>query len=621
MLVTPTIYLSTKFSPLNPPDSPLRITANYQGIVLPALDILQELISEISVKTTWQQIQSADMISLYNTITGVTWWYYITSVPTMTSIDVAKLSIKLDGILSIGGFSNLEIIGGLTVRHHVTDDSFGMYTEEDELLTCHEPLVLDTNSSWSFSNYNHLYTMMESTIDLSDMGAGQNPPCTQWTDPTDPTVTVNVPATIPVTTPTAFSAKQYNTADVSLPSPGTQLFVSDVDGTVVSTVQEGSSRCRQISAESAIISQYQVPDTMVSIAYNAGNGSVSSVTGRTSTTPDSLTDLPFDFTDSGYTVQNQRVLYGDLCQYGIITSDGNIGLFNPEMIYDFNGALFPKLIFVTDPRANGRPYFRFEYYNHTKGEGDKFWINCLPGATWRQVPLIYNSASGELLNSQKYQYESLSKANEWYNSAYSRELGLKQKEINSFMGGGQQAFSGVLGVATSFGLGDPRGLGTDLSNVVTGITDAAFAKSIYDETKNRLQTQYDIAMDSGLVDYGTKQSVVVPTIQIPGDTKILRDIKGNGCLAFRYHPSMNDLQRHDKLLTMYGYKDETMLDNSMFSSRQYFNYIQAQGVEISNAIPTWLKAVIQSQFSTGMRIWHTVPNSSYYSNNPVVVTP
>ncbi len=619
MLVTPTIYLSTKFSPLNPPDSPLRVTANYQGITLPALDILQELISEISVRTTWQQIQSADMISLYNPTTGVTWWYYITSVPSMTSVDVARLSIKLDGILSIGGFPNLEIIGGLTVRHHVTDDSFGMYTEEDELLTCHEPLVLDTNSSWSFSSYDHLYTMMESTIDLSDMGTGTNPPCIQWVDPSDSSIVVNVPSTIPVTTPTSFSAKQYNTADVSLPSPGTQLFVSDVDGTVVSIVQEGSSRCRQISAESAIIAQYQVPDTMVSIAYNAANGSVYSVTGRTSTTPDSLTDLPFDFTDSSYTVQNSRVLYGNLCPYGIITSDGNIGLFNPEMIYDFNGALYPNLIFVTDPRANGRPYFRYEYYNQVQGTGDKFWINCLPGATWRQVPLIYNSASGELLNSQRYQYESLSKTNEWYNSAYSRELGLKQKEVNSVLDGIQQAASGGLGIVT--GIDNPGGIVTGLSNVISGISDSAFSRPIYDETRTRLQNQYDIAMESGLVDYATKQSVVVPTIQIPGDTKILRDIKGNGCLAFRYHPSMNDLERHDKILTMYGYKDETILDNSMFNSRQYFNYIQANGVEISNAIPTWLKAVIQNQFSTGMRIWHTIPDTTYYTNNPVVVTP
>lgn len=609
MLVTPTIYSGTKFSPTNPPDSPSIITNNYVGVTLPQLDILQEVIGEISVKATWQQIQDADILSLYNTVTGDTWWYYIISVPVMTSIDVAKLSIQIDGILSVGGFSALNIIGGITIRHHVVDDNFGEYTEPDPLLICREPLILELNDNWSFSDYDHVYTIMESTVNLADMGQGTNPPSEKWVDPNDSTIEVIVPKTLPVTSPTDFSAKQYNTADIDIPSPGTGFFVSTVDGTALSIIQTGSARCRDISAESAIVSQYQVPDKMVSIAYNVGTGLITKITGRTSTSPDNINHLPYDFSGAGYTVRNKRLLYGDLCKYGIITTDGNMALYNPEEIYDFNGSTYPTLIFVTDPRPSGRPYFRFEYYNREQGQGDAFWINCLPGAPWRQVPLIYNTPSGVELTNNRYMLQSSSIYQQYMNTRFQEQTKILTDEMQDRVGGVTGFIKGIGQIFS--GEGDPfTGLGKNF--ISSGV-----ATEVADERRNLRENAYYLDMASGLAENAIANNVVVPTIQLPGDTKILRDIKGNGCLVYRYHPSQADIERQDKILTMYGYKDSTILETSFFNNRQKFNYIQATGVEIGNDIPSWHKAIIAQQFLQGMRIWHVLPDTSHYANNPV----
>lgn len=627
MLVTPTIYSGTKFSPTNPPDSPAIITNNYVGVTLPQLDILQEVIGEISVKATWQQIQDADILSLYNTVTGDTWWYYITSVPLMTSIDVARLSIQIDGILSVGGFSALNILGGITIRHHVVDDNFGEYTEPDPLLICREPLILELNDGWSFSDYDHVYTIMESTVNLADMGQGVNPPSEKWVDPNDSSIEVIVPKTIPVTNPTDFSAKQYNTADIAIPSPGTGFFVSTVDGTALSIIQTGSARCRDISAESAIVSQYQVPDKMVSIAYNVGTGLITQITGRTSTSPDNISHLPYDFSGAGYTVRNRRLLYGDLCKYGIITTDGNMALYNPEEIYDFNGSTYPTLIFVTDPRPSGRPYFRFEYYNREQGEGDAFWINCLPGAPWRQVPLIYNTPSGVELTNNRYALVSSNIYQQYKNTQWQAGVGIYSGALSTVQGGASNIASRLsdyaegYGVAANGGINRSSNIALELINTPISLMQSgvgiATAKDIKEEKINLRENAYYLDMASGLAENAIANEVVVPTIQLPGDTKILRDIKGNGCLVYRYHPSQADIERQDKILTMYGYKDSTILETSFFNNRQKFNYIQATGVEVGNNIPSWHKAIIAQQFLQGMRIWHVLPDTSHYANNPI----
>ena len=68
---------------------------------------------------------------------------------------------------------------------------------------------------------------------------------------------------------------------------------------------------------------------------------------------------------------------------------------------------------------------------------------------------------------------------------------------------------------------------------------------------------------------------------------------------------------------MYGYAQSKPLEKSDFTNRRYFNYVQADGVNVGGNIGLRIREMIAQQLSGGVRIWHTLPNPSYYNNNPI----
>ena len=129
-----------------------------------------------------------------------------------------------------------------------------------------------------------------------------------------------------------------------------------------------------------------------------------------------------------------------------------------------------------------------------------------------------------------------------------------------------------------------------------------------------------------LMELNLANSVVVPTVNFPYNSDILRDSYGNGVLVYRYRYSDNDVRRIDKLLTMYGYQVSKPLEADDFVNRRYFNFIKCSNVSL-NASPTmsnqgvrrprWFLDGAAAQLRGGVRIWHVIPNESYYNDNPV----
>ena len=637
MLVTPTIYINTKFSPSNVPDTPELVTRNYTGIQLPDMDILQELISEISVRTTWQQIQGADMISLHNRVTGVTWWYYIMEPPTMTSVDVARLKIALDGVLSIGGWNQLKIIDGYTERYHVTDDTFGKYTDDDPLLICSEPLKLET-SGWKFnSDTNISYKILESTIELDEMGTGA-PPSKQWVDPSDSSIVVTVPSTTPVYTPTEYETANNpeQTGNSKLTNAGTGCFIYSIENgdsiTFANANRLGLQRCRDINAESGIIGQYELQASHATVVYDTNElgdpTKVTKIVGRYKEEP---TGLNFEFTP----VKNKRVLYGALCTYGIITTAGNSLVGRPEEIYH-SGDISPKIVMRADPRSSGCPYYRYEYFY---GDKDAFWSNCIQGSNWKHVPLIYTTPAGSVQAKASMSFNLFNQRQQADFASEQADRNNLYTMINSTIQGigtGIQAGAGMMGMEASrvSGLGNPDPFSrtaqqfsagasalSGIGGLMTGIAGniAGTTQSIQNTDASALLTRqmYQSSARQELMNYAFSQSIVVPTISLPYNPEILRDLYSNGVFVFRYRPSDSDIQKQDKLLNMYGYRDTQPLDNAMFTSRTYFNYISARGVDIDNEVPHWLKDLIRDQINVGTRIWHVLPDKSHYLDNPV----
>lgn len=136
-------------------------------------------------------------------------------------------------------------------------------------------------------------------------------------------------------------------------------------------------------------------------------------------------------------------------------------------------------------------------------------------------------------------------------------------------------------------------------------------------TYNQNIDQYKLTREKELQNYGFSQSVTVPEILFPYNSEFIRDFIGNGVYVYRYRYTDNDLTRIDKLLTMYGYKDTVALDASCFYQRTNFDYVRASGVSIGGNLPKWKKSIIADQLNAGVRVWHTKPSPTYYTNNPI----
>ena len=121
------------------------------------------------------------------------------------------------------------------------------------------------------------------------------------------------------------------------------------------------------------------------------------------------------------------------------------------------------------------------------------------------------------------------------------------------------------------------------------------------------------------MNFGFSQNVIVPQIMFPFQTDTLRDILKNGFVTFRYRPSDNDLQKQDKLLTMFGYRHTDIFKKEYLTNRTKFNYIKCFNLSISSSIPQWLKEGCLAQIEGGIRVWHVLPDEQHYNDNPVKI--
>lgn len=185
------LYFNSGFNSSNIPDSPALLnTINFLDV--PALEIMQDkFLSEIRVKAKWEDIQDCDYLRLLNTTNNKQWFYSVEAIA-MQATDCALLSVIPDFITSIGGVANLKIIDGITERVHVTDDTFGKYTEPDPLTAPVEPLQI--SKVWVQIS-DEAYTLIESTLDIPlQMNETKGTTYTDTNTETGEAVTVVVPS-------------------------------------------------------------------------------------------------------------------------------------------------------------------------------------------------------------------------------------------------------------------------------------------------------------------------------------------------------------------------------------------------------------------------------------------
>lgn len=608
-------YKNTGFNAVNIPESLEFLQNNFSSVDFPSIDILQdENLSSCQIRGTWDNVKDIDYCVIGDEC-------YIVSSVSMSSVDVAVLSLISDELTSCGGAGNLEYLDGVTSRHTVSDDSMFRYTQDDPYLAPNEALELET-TDMLFDNGDVVATPVESTVDLISLGNEFNDDGTlvdgkgiTFKDPADSQLSVTVPYTEGVSARTMYVIGDDTTGKLS---PNTRLYensdTKNDDGSLkYKSVIRGLAAVRALGIESALISQVAYPSSYIQVQIGE-DGQYSFVRGKDQEVD---TGLKFKYSDD---VKNNRLFYGQYNTYGIVSASGSKGEYLPEQIADSTDDS-PTVRSISDPRPDGKPYFRYKKYHGNDGS-ISFWMCCIGGMQWQSVPLTYTSQSGSYLNEINFKNSAQAAFNQEEVQSRTGYAGLASK--GGLLGEAQSLFADVaMGMAQTIG-----SIGKWGARVVTGQYDAGNPWDDFYQNKyafdigsqRQINDQYTLARDKELSNYGVSKSVVVPTVLFPFNANMIRDFVGNGVVAYRYKYSSNDLRRIDRLLTMYGYRDTVKVDKSLFSKRVKFDYVQASGVSVGGSnISLWKKDVIAAQLSGGVRVWHVKPDVSAYDNNPIRV--
>lgn len=604
------IFLDTGFNAVNVPDTPALLEMSAQNEKIGYFDataiIMQNrFLQSVRIRATWESIKDADYIRI-----GTSDYYFITGMQ-MLGNDCCELSIMYDFLTSSGGVSTLQILDGVTTRVHVTDDSFGKYTEDDPLTLPAHPLEIQ--SVW-FQPSITGHTYVEATVNLPQT-AGALKGISYLTDEGE---TVTIP-----TVKELKNFTEYELADNPAGSnPHTMLYdLNNTDGTSGANtlnqqeaVLKGIKRCRELGIEQgAIINQVQIPDAYVSTAdfteqtvevdselegekVTVTDRSILLFRGKTGTVQ---SNIPYSYTGA----RNNRTNYGAFTPYGLITCSGESCEYQAEDIQDPQNTTAPVLRYLADPHTDGKPYFRWRVVNNNAGD-IAFFRNCVTGLQWKQIPLYYKDPSGTAVNTLKYQ-NSRKITDTQYNLEKNQIFrSTKEGIINDT----------VQGIASAAENGNAFGA------VVSGIGSAIGSGIKYavngTQQLDDMYAMYMAKKRSEMSDYLVSNTITAPQINFPYNSELMRDFYGNGCLMYRYKYSSADINRIDKLLTMYGYRYTKVLEASDFTNKQKFNYVECSNVEVTGH-PKWMCEGISAMLKSGVRVWHVLPDPTLYNqNNP-----
>ena len=613
------LYKTAGFNAVNIPDSPSLVESLYGATAFntTSINIMQDrALSEIRVRAEWDAVKDVDYLKLG---TADPQFYFVNGI-TMLAKDTAALSVSIDYINTVGGVSNISILDGITSRVHVTDDGYGKYCEDDPLTAPAQPLELKT--VWITPNDQDSppsHTYVEATVNLPLTAASAKGKKYETVEGKD--VVVPEISHLGGSEYTHYKIQgvttKYPTSD-----PMTMLYdMSNTTGTGDwnnrEAIMRGLAACRALGIEQgAVINQVEIPRSYAEPTVVAGYETVPDPDGEEG---DTITIANFKITDftgkEGVAQQstlkyiysgarNKRVYYGNYTPFGLITCSGESCEYDAEDIYDTDYQTYPAIKWVADPHTNGKPYFRWRTVNSKSGEID-FFRNCVTGLPWKQIPLFYRDPSGTAINRLNY-------TNSRRMAETERDIFYRNADKNAYMG----SVSNLAGVAADLGAGLEASGNSNLMdyknrivNQLGLIVNTATNEKNYDQ-------RYFQEKRNEMSEYLVNATIQAPTINFPYNTELMRDIYGNGVLAYRYQYTPEDVLRIDKLLSMYGYKYTKPLEVSDFMNKQNYNYVECSNVTVMGHA-RWLNDGVAMMLRNGVRVWHVAPNPALYTQaNP-----
>ena len=558
-----TCYFNTGFNASNIPDSP-GLLQQATAKVFPSNWLLQNKDRvTVRVNSTWDNICECDYVAIGDA-------YYYVSVINMLTEANAELSLVMDYITTLGGVNAFSITDGWAKRAHVVNDPVnGNIIPEP--FTPMQNLVIDGYETVQPGNVSDAATTyVGSTVSLLNPGSYAE----EYTNEETGEVMVSVPKVNNAETETTVVMNLPVTGAKQNVLPNQTLYRYDTE-----VVQGGIAKARSLGIDSAITSCYRVPNGWRQSINTAPNGQIYNIAAvRADVSP----NIPFKY-NPGFSVNNNKVfsLFNSYFLLSICSGDKQT-FEGYDIGWNGNTALTkPVFTCYADLSPAGAPYAQPKYYMSAPAQPFQM---CVKGMNWQNTPFTFNNKSGSEIDTMMYD----------------RQMRQMQSNANA------NQFKALTNTTMSY-------LGAALLPTPGRIAGAL------NQTVDYMQTAYNAGMDmtNAELAFANEQGVRVPEIRFPRDESIQNYI-GNTFYCYRVRLASGDVKRFDRFLTMYGYAVDSPLESGMFSSRRYFNFVQATGVNIKCNKGLRFRTGAIAQLESGVRVWHVLPDNSYYTSaNPV----
>lgn len=589
MVVNVRCYYDTGFNLQNIPYTADILTENFRPKTFPDCFLLQNKgLATLRINTSWNEIDGVDYLLIQTDTANV--WYFVTGIA-MLNENCAELQLVMDALTTCG-LNNIEITSGWCIRRHVSDDSLFSNIIPEPFTPSNE-LVLDKGKELKLSFTTQYSDIVGATFNL----AGTYNSAQEFKSGEGSTVVVPKIPTFPKFTPprkpkTQIRMEYKPITNIYLNElPNLYLFILDsvFDNIMVARslgLDMGITACYRVPNEwvgEMIIGQFIEPELIDSMKNNRG---------------DVDSQLPFQYT----TALNNKVfaLFNNYVLSSICS--GERLEFNADEIYQNTSS--PLFTLWADLSPNGCPFARPQYY---RGNNSDPFMMCVKGMNWQNTPLAFNIKSGAAFDVMRYNTDLASKsvAMTASNTKAVTDSLFTLASMTPSIDRGHMKKGGTYNVTNRH---------TNRGDILSGAQ--SLVNTAIDSVNENVQ--YGLSLDKMNIDWQQEQNYRVPEIRFPRDESIQNFI-GNTFWVYRTRLSQNDVARFDKFLSMYGYAVDEALTDECFNCRQNFNYVVCRDVNIKVNQSSFIRRMAESQLEGGVRIWHTVPDSSYYTlPNPIV---
>lgn len=660
MTGTVTLYSQTHFNGIDIPANPAVLAT------APVVSILNDVYFErvdvdldhIDLKIMYPSVRDVDYIKIHNNQDNLDFYYR--AIPTALAKGTTRMMLQLDALLTLGGAENLDYLSGWQERGHIAkadDTLFSNIVAENWLPS--QPLVhanmakINTSVSSGASDMNMVLT----SVDLGSIGT------TDW----DMDVIEGIPngAADPEMYFPAISAPK--TWDDEAPGQNRYDYgVYDfIDGAYKTFSIPGTAVYRYTDAQTykglrklysagqlQLQASYILPKEYVSKEsgedYGVDNGRFFKVNGIHQ--EHLLTNMPFEYTISGYTPKNKKVFA--TYRSFVITNlaSGDTCVKTPEELWN-GSATNPSIWIWSDPCSTGKPYCRFKWIKDNPIQ----YADCVRGLQWCSSQVVMEGASGSMWNSlntafsnQQIQRDHAAYIQQWNTKmtnlknegTYLSQQGITKgvgyilqaadmaKDIPKVMGNTIAEYEGWGGVDGMGGLGDNVDIvGKALKKTLSAMDDYnrydLKLKNLNNEAqqhnaeKNFERQNYLQALNQNGADLAKNNRVVAPSVMFTPEQNL--GLYGyNYFVVYEVRKSKEDLISEDQYYQRYGYNGlHRPLVKQCFKERTHYNFVQAFDINLKGLynMGSRVEAAAIAQLNGGVRVWRELPNVAAYDTN------